>query len=483
MFRITELTLFIIVNSVTELSNLYNWDEVELKKITFEKKHFAAGSFTNLDFEAVRFVNCGFSDCDFEHLVMTDTIFENCELEKCVFTDVTFHESRFSGCKILDGGFNEINMADESLFGQCDLDSCDFSGGIFSETGVTRDTRFYRNTFTQISLSRAAFENCQFIESTFSKSTFYDSRFINCQFNTITHDFKLSDPPMLCDFRGTKFLNMTMPRTFRIWNNFKQHPKAFYLKTVGRLLKDNHPNHLKELGLALQHLEKFPEIDANGLRLEIKELFKQLAADAGHAGNYEIIGEILSAYGRVPERFRTQTGFFLPAANESEGLEPGMARLRVKLDLNNWTVKQVSQIMALMAEIEDYLPEGPEQVIDTIEEGSFIIEILAGLKSLLAYFQSLVDFGKSTYELRLKVLEIESKKIDLEYQRRLKEQELAKNDLTIATQKIELYTKIKEHYGYDHLAYGKTPKGKKATAIAETIKHEFPILHVRLEDQ
>lgn len=464
-----------------DLTDVY-WDEVELKKITFEKKHFAAGSFTNLDFEAMRFVNCGFSDCDFEHVVLTDTVFENRELEKCVFTDVTFQNSRFSGCRILDSGFKEINIADESSFENCDLDSCDFSGGIFSETGIIRATRFYNNTFTQISLTRTAFEQCQFIESTFSKSTFYDSGFISCQFNTITHDFKLSGLPMLCDFTGTKFLNMSMPRTFRIWNNFTNHPKEFYLKTVARLLNYNHPNHLKELGLALQHLEKYPEVNANGMRLAIKELFKKLAADAGHAGSYEIIGEILSAYGRIPERFRTQTGFFLPAADESSALAPGLAKLSVQLELNTWTVKQVSNLMGLMADIEEYLPEGLEQVIDLIEKGSFIIEIISNLKPLLAYFQSLIDFGKSSYDLRLKVLEIESKKIDLEYQRRLKEQEIQKNDLMIANQRLELISKIKEHTSYDHLAYSKTKKGKKAIEIADAIKQEFPILHVRLED-
>ena len=471
-----------------DLTDVY-WDEIELKKIIFENRHFAAGIFSNIDLYEVKFINCGFSDCGFEQAIFTNCVFENCELEKCTFTDVTFQESSFSGCRILDGEFNEINMADDSLFKNCDLDSCDFSGGIFSETGVNTGSRFYNTTFTQVSISRAAYENCQFIESRFSKSTLYDSSFIDCHFNTISHDFKLTGPPILCDFNGSVFINMSIPRTFRVWNNIKQHPVDFYRKTVDRLLKVGHPNSLKELALALQHLEMFPEINADLLGIEIKELFRRLAADAGHTGNYEIIGEILSAYGHIPEKFRTQTGFFLPPANDAASLQLGQARLNIRFGLDRWTVKRVSALLSLMDEMEEALPEGSPQVIEVIEKGSFIIEILGGLKHLLAYFQTIVDFKKSTYELKLKDLEIESKQIDLESQRRLKqlevrkaEQEVEKKDLEIYNQKLELIKKIKDHTGYDHLDFSKSKKGKKAEQIAETMKQEFPILHLRLEE-
>lgn len=483
-----ELKRMINTLKENDLTDIY-WDEVELKKIVFEKKHFAAGVFSNIDLYEVQFIDCGFSDCDFEHAVLTNCIFESCELEKCVFTDVTFQESRFSGCRIIDGGFNEINMADESLFKDCDLDSCEFSGGIFSETGINVSSRFYNNTFTQISISRAAFEKCQFIESRFSKSTLYDSSFIDCHFNTITHDFKLTGPPILCDFNGTVFINTSIPRNFRIWNNFKQRPVDFYRKTVERLLSVDHPNHLKELGLALQHLEVFPDVDANSLRLDVKELFRRLATEAGYEGNYEIIGEILSAYGRIPEKFRAMTGFFLPPAEDRGGLEPGQARLNIRVTLDSWTVGRVSAFLSLMNKMEEVLPTGAAHVIEVIEKGSFIIEILGSLKPLLAYFQTILDFRKSSYELKLKDLEIESKEIDLEYQRRLKqleirkrEQEMEMTELEIYDKKIELMKKIKDHTGYDHLNYSKSKKGKKAEEIAEIMKKEFPILHLRVEE-
>ncbi|RLJ69328.1 pentapeptide repeat-containing protein [Pedobacter alluvionis] len=478
------------INKLTEddLTDVY-WDEVELKKILFKNKHFAAGTFSNIDFYDVKFINCGFSDCDFERAVMTKCVFENCELEKCVFTDVTFQESRFSSCRILDGGFNEINIADESVFIDCDLDSCEFSGGIFSETCSISASRFYNNIFTQVSISRASFVKCQFIESRFSKSTLYDSSFIDCHFNTITHDFKLTGPPILCDFNGTVFINTIIPKNFRIWNNFKQRPVDFYGKTVERLLKVNNPDNLKELALVLQHLESFPQINANLLSLDVKELFRRLAADAGHAGNYEAIGEILSAYGRIPEKFRTQTGFFLPPAEGGQGLQQGQAKLNIRVTLDRWTVSQVSTFLSLMNEMEEVLPEGLAHEIEVIERGSFIIQILGSLKPLLAYFQTILDFKKSGYELKLKDLEIESRKIDLESQRRLKhlevrkaEQDIEKTDLEIYSQKLELMKKIKDHTGYDHLAYSKSKKGKKAEEIAEIMKQEFPILHLRLEE-
>lgn len=483
-----KLRKAILKEKSNSMTDVY-WEEVELKKLVIENKHFAAGIFTNIDFLEVRFVNCGFSDCGFELAVFTSCSFENCELEKCSFTDVTFQESGFLDCRIMEGLFSEINMADESIFQGCDLDNCDFSGGIFSETGTISGNRFYNASFTQVSINQAVFQGCQFIESKFSKSTLYDSAFLNCHFNTISHDFKLSGPPILCDFRGSDFVNTAIPKSFRSWNNFKQHPAQFYGKVVQRMLKDEHPNHLKELGLALSHLQKFPGIDELSIRLDVASLFKRLAAEAAHSGNYQIIGEILSAYGRIPENFRGPTGFFLPPASSDNGLEPGQARLIIRVELDRWTVARVSALLSMMAEMETLLPEGMPQEIDYMEKGSLIIEILGSLKPLLGYFQALLDFKKSSYELKLKGYELESKQIDLEYHRDMRQnelqraaQELEKNDIELAHRRLDLMERIKEKTGYDHLDISKTKKGKKAEQLASAIKKEFPVIHLKLEE-
>jgi len=465
------------------------WDEVELKDIVFEKRHFAASTLSNIDLDNIHFINCGFSDCDFEHAVFTNCIFENCELEKCVFNDVTFQESTFNICEIIDCSFSEINLADESAFTNCNLESCEFSGGIFSETATNTRNRFYENNFTQFSISKTRFEQCQFTESRFSKSSFYDSAFINCHFNTISHDFKLSGPPMLCDFSGSDFINMSIPKSFKTWNNFKQTPIDFYLKTTHRLLADDHPNHLKELSLALQHLENYPEVDVFSLRTDLTSLFRKLLSAAAQAANYEIIGEILTAFGRIPEKFRQHTGFFLPPATETGNLQNDNSRLSIHVSLDQWTVKRVSAFLSLMNEMEKALPEGMAQEIESIEKGSLIIEIIGSLKPLLAYFQTLLSIRNSSYELKLKALELESKKTELEYQRQFKELEIKKSMLDLDAkqlqfdkEKLELMKAIKEASGYDHLKFIQSGTGKKAQKTAEIMQAEFPILHLRLEE-
>lgn len=473
-----------------DLKNLH-WDELEIKKVKLPGKRFTALLLTNTDLTAVVFTECIFNGCNFQNITFTNCRFDRCKFEQAEFTDVTFHEAAFEGCTIVDSRFSEVLFADETVLQNTQVEDCILTGGMFSETGTSAQSTFLRGEFIQVSFNQARFNECQFIETTFTKSSIYDSVFTACYFDTITHDFALTGVPMLTDFRGTRFVNMSIPKNLRKWSNLKKAPLDFYLGIVDSLVVVNHPNYLPELAVALDKLLQLGYSPDSRLNHDVKALFKRLAASAAATGDYRTLGDILSDFGRLPYAFRQGTGFMLPPAKSgNDNALDEEARLTIHAQSENWQLQKITRFLSLLSQLEAALPEGPPQTLSYLENGSIIVQVIGGIKQLFTGFMSLLDAKKATMDIKLKGLEYQLKEldvkkaeIDLQHYERMKVLEYDTAKLSQLEQKLDILKKFQELTGVDYAAYLKTPNGQNAQNLSDLIQKEFPVFHLEITDK
>jgi len=473
-----------------DLKNLF-WDELEMKKVKLSGKRFTALLLTNTDLTTSTFTGCVFNGCNFQNLTFNSCRFENCTFEQAEFTDVTFHGSVFDACTIIDGRFSEVLFADETALQNSRLEDCILTGGMFSETGNNTGSTFLRTEFIQVSFNQARFDECQFAEATFTKSSIYESVFTKCYFDTITHDFALTGVPMLTDFRGTRFVNMSIPRNLRKWSNLKTEPLDFYLGIATWLVTVNHPNWLPELAVALSKLLELGYRPEGHIQHDVKALFKRLAASAAATGDYRTLGNILSDFGRLPLAFRQGTGFMLPPANPGNGNAINEeARLTIHAEAENWQLQKITRFLSLLSQLEASLPEGPPQTLSYLENGSIIVQVIGGVRQLFTGFMSLLDAKKTTLDIKLKGLEYQLKEldvkkaeIDLKHHERMKLMEYDAAKLGQVEQKLDILKKFQELTGVDYTAYLKTPNGQNTQNLSDLIQKEFPVFHLELSDK
>jgi fluoroquinolone resistance protein len=466
-------------------------DEVEIKKITLSNKTFHSPNIQNCDFDQVNFDSCTFLFFTNGNSTFTECKFINCYFEQWDCTDITFHETIFENCTLRDCNINQSSFADETVFVNCEWDGCSCIGGMFSETGTNKNIKFHNTQFIQASFNQAIFSESQFVETIFSKTALYDSNFNDCYFTTVTHDFPITGVPMLCDFRGCKIENMTVSKLMRTWNNFNKQPQDFYLSLVSMLTTVNHPNYLSELAKALTHLDKLGYLPDWQVLDSIKNLFKRLVMDAYEMQDYRTMGDIMSEFGNIPLRFRSNIGFMLPPPSDAQTERDNISKLTITANAPEWTLAKVSQFLQLLATLEPNLPSSIPQTVNYIERGSLIIQLLGGFKQLLVLLHCIADFGKTSIQAKLKTKELESeilaiekerKRIELEYLNKNKALEYQKDQLAYVEKMLQVLEILEKRTGFDYRTYLRTTKGKNAKNIATIINEAFPMLNLVIEE-
>ncbi|MCW3105797.1 MAG: hypothetical protein JWQ09_303 [Segetibacter sp.] len=279
------------------LKSLY-LDEVEIKKITFSGKIFLSATIQDTDFNQAIFNDCSFKGCGFSNAVFTECKFIDCYFEQWDCKDVTFSETIFERCTFEDWQLNQCLFAEETAITDSTVDSCEITGGFFSETGIFKNVKFLSTNFLQASFAQAKFSECQFIDVDFLKTSLYDSAFTSCCFDTISHDFSITGIPQLCDFRGTRFINMSIPKNLGKWNNLKKEPTLFYQDVVNMLTSLKHPNYLADLAVALSYLQKLNFPFKTELLERVRSHFKYLVNEAYASADYRTLGNIMSEFGK-----------------------------------------------------------------------------------------------------------------------------------------------------------------------------------------
>ncbi len=383
---------------IKNFKNLY-LDKVELKKLTFKQKTFQAAIIQDTDFEQTVFENCSFQSCHFSNVVFANTIFLNCYFFQWDCKDVTFNETTFKGCSLDDWTLNQCFFGDETAIMDSSINACEITGGFFSETGQFTNVKFLSTNFVQASFAQAQFLDCQLIENSFAKTSLYDSSFRDCLFDSLTHDFKITGIPMLCDFRGSRFVNTLVPKSMREWNNLGKEPVSFYQSVIAKILPVSHSNYLGELAVCLRRLSNAGQRATTELTEDINELFKRLLNAASLSGDYSDIGRILEEYGKVPEEFRKRSSFILPPPDSGTNEPTGMARLTIEVQLDNWRLNRVNEFIDLLAQLESHLPFTEDQRVNFIEKGSLIIQIAGWFKGLYTPFRLLLDWRKTKAEI------------------------------------------------------------------------------------
>ncbi len=465
-------------------------DEVELKKISLTGKHFVSATIQDTEFSICVFRDCTFSACGFSNTVFSECRFINCSFYQWDCKDVTFSETVFENCTFEDWQLNQCFFGDNTAIVQSTVDACEITGGFFSETGVFKEVKFLSTNFVQASMAETRFSDCQFIDSDFSKTSLYNSQFTACYFDTISHDFSITGVPMLCDFRGTRFVNMSLPTLFKSWNNFKKDPLDFYLGQADKLTALNHPNHLPELAVVLTHLSQLKYEPDRALIEKVRQLFKRLVQDAHESADYRTLGNIMSDFGKIPEPFRRNTGFILPPAsgNNDDTIQP-LSKLTITGHLDDWKLERVSSFMSLLSALEQALPAATPLLVHTIERGSIILVIAGYIKDLVGAVRSLVDLkhtkieGKlKDAELQKKMLELKKEEIEVTFLPKTLQLQYETSQLELMQKKLAFIQELEKKYGFDFNEYIKNPNGKKLKKIGEIINKEFPILNIKIEE-
>lgn len=477
----------------TRLKNLRSiyLDEVELKKITFRQKHFISATIQDTEFTATTFTGCFFKACIFSNTVFTGCKFINCSFQQWDCTDITFHETVFENCVFEDWQLNQCFIGDDTAIVNSTVDGCNITGGFFSETGLISNVKFLSVNFVQASFAEAKFAACQFLDVSFSKTSLYNSDFINCYFDTVSHDFSITGVPMLCDFRESRFVNMTMTTLFKSWNNFKKEPLQFYLEQAEKLTSLNHPNYLAELAVVLTQLNRLQYQPGAALIEKVRNLFRRLAEDAHFAADYRTLGTIMAEYGKIPEQFRRNTGFYLPppSSGSSNNNHDFISKCTITAHLDEWKLGSVSHFLSLLSALELPQQGAKPLLIGNIRQGSIIVEIVGALKDFVGFIRSLVDLKHTRIEGKLKNIELQKKmqelqkeEIEISFLAKTKQLEYQKLQLELAEKKLLFIEQLEKKYGFKYADYLKNPASKQMKKASEIIRKEFPVLSIKIEE-
>lgn len=470
--------------------NDINLHKIKLSKVTLSSKVFSYPLFNDCEFISFEFIQCKFFFADFTH-----TIFDECRFVDCHFEEVNATDTQWMNCIFINCVF------DKSIFNQCFFDntkasSCDFNtiefiGHFFGDTGPFEECNFDTCIFTQSSINQSIFDKCNFESCDFIKTTLYDSSFINSYFKNVTNDFKDLGGPTLCDFRNSKFIKTYLPRSAKKWNNFNKENIDYYLSMVD-VISDVvlvYPSELSDLTVVLIHLNKLHFQITNTFKERIHELYRFLLENAAKKGDYEVAGDIINEYGKVPFVFRKGATFVLPPpTNPEEELDSMYAKLYIRVTLPKWSLQSVSKFILLLSKIENQIPNYTPQLIKGIQQGSLSATIFGDLRQLLLTGRILdvekleIEIDKLEATFQKELLEIQHKKIELEYLSEEKKLELESKRLSIMKQKLEILDMLEKKLGVDYKKYAQSEEGQIALSIAEEIKVSFPILKLKLTE-
>ncbi|MBS1732016.1 MAG: pentapeptide repeat-containing protein [Bacteroidetes bacterium] len=474
---------------LTNFKSIY-LDEVEIRKIKFNNKHFVSATIQDAEFMDVVFTDCTFKACIFSNTVLTSCKFVGCSFYQWDCTDITLHETIFENCLFEDWQLNQCFVGDDTAIINSTVDACNITGGFFSETGIFGQVKFLSANFVQVSFAQARFTDCQFLDVSFSKTSLYDSEFTACYFDTVSHDFSITGVPMLCDFRASRFVNMSLPTLFKRWNNLKTDPLSFYRGQAQNLTALNHPNHLPELAVVLTHLNKLNYRPDVVLIDSVRNLFIRLAKDAHSSSDYRTLGNIMSEFGKIPEEFRRNTGFYLPPPSDTEkNSKDKLSKLTITAHLEEWRLERVSRFMGLLSGMELSQAGSKPLLVDNIQQGSILVEVIGFFRDLIGLVRSLVDLKHTKIEgnlknteLQIKMLELKKEEIEIAFLPQTKQLELEKQMLELTEKKLALIKELEKRYGFNYAEFLKNPACKKMKRAGEAIRREFPILNIKIEE-
>lgn len=467
---------------------------IELNNHIFNDINFDKLVISDTHIRDVEFNNCFFRHSGFLYSTLDNVIFRNCEFEDIEWTSSYIQiNSEFENCSFIDNRFSSCKFQDNPRFVDLTFEESNFVSCYFYKIDIIKNLKFHRcmlseTTLTEVNSISLQFEDCDFIQA-----IFYNSNFINSNFNNVAHNFDRGDYPRLCDFTDFKFVNMTLPDEFYIWNNVDENKIEFYTRIISIIKKEDHPNHLQELNDCIDKLYGLG-LDSDLILINtIKSIYDEKIKLFGR--DFSTLGSIFKHIHQLPNNIKPQGKLSLPMNNEK--LEDSKIRIKIKCD--DWSVNNIAEFQNELVKINQAFNR--PLVVESIEKGSLIqtlsgnLEMIVTIAKLLGKLATAVFLIlKGKLYLEKSILSNKKLRFEAEHQQEEYDRNALKTDLENKSIELILLSKEKEvkqktlerinEIGVKHIPnFNQIIEGEIGTAVKKrlpVINKKFPLEEVEV---
>jgi len=438
--------------------------------------------FQNCSFYLTTFFNCRFNNCKFINCKMDNSDLEELTIEDCCFDNFEFNESNMSSCWISEG----------TSFLNSKIQLCEIKNVNFYDCNLSKNVIINDSSLIQCSFNGSNIDNIILNKNYLIKTSFYDSSLRFSKFLDVTNDFETVGVPTLCDFYGAEFSNTLLPYDIYLkWNNFEyKSKKLFYSSALKKLCEEDQPNNLEELGICLNRLQEFSDIN-NEIKFLVNRTYKNYWEKfALQYANLHTAGKIIQSYSQLPDSIK-ETKLLLGSPNIVDNSKATI-KIVLNIDKNNdyygngLSFNKVILLNADLLRLQELL-NGKDLEIIELKRGSLEETIIGSTKSILSLSIVLFSVSKAIIHLYkegvlIKKIKAETDKIKAEI-----EKIKGKDSQSIEKKKVNLpdpngplkYEEILEkEFGF------KLDKNKlnyeECKRISNTLNNHFPIIKIEV---